>query len=306
MGRVAKVVTSIVVLAVILLGVYGYAVQVAASSLEEGGIQVADVKGLVTGLVGLLKGGSAEFTVYLNVSPRAPLPVMLCIDEVHGVIMLGGEVIGTFRSEHGACVKAGGWELLPIRLNVNGVKLLEALAASSSEEANYIVLRGEAVVPLTLLGAKLPISMVVYFERRVPVGEVVAKAMKPVKSVVESIERKLGIAPGYSGNPIVHIESVEWLCGGVPCGTATEGETVTVVVRLSGYAHDVVVKVRQDRRLLPDKTVAERRIPVLNGTMEVVLRFTVETGLTVRSYFVEVDWPGGKWVMPHEERLRVG
>ncbi len=290
---------------------YGYALYDAAKGVQ---VRLADIKGVEN-----LLRGSDSLLVVLNVSvPPEPLPVSICVDELHGNVMVNGELVARFRSDESFCIESGSWRLVYVKVSILKDELVAAILSSLASGYANISIEGDAVVPATVAGVELPVKTTVHFRevRRYTLSQVVesvlervgrrvAEVAEKVASAVERVAREVGIAPGYHGEKRVTVH-VEWLCGGSPCGTVKPGEPVEAIVSLQGYARHVVVKLRVDRRLLPDKTIEERVLPVLNGTAHVVFVFRAEGGAAIRGYFIEVDWDGGKWVMPFDERLRVG
>ncbi len=116
------------------------------------------------------------------------------------------------------------------------------------------------------------------------------------------------VARVVGGGPIIperigvlQIQNSFWSIGGSRVTSAGSGSIVTghVSVTSSG-AVDVVVQlsVRQDRTLIGDREMTSESIRVSLGpgqTRELVIDFEVEGGLTVRGYFLKLEWPGGDW-----------
>ena len=84
---------------------------------------------------------------------------------------------------------------------------------------------------------------------------------------------------------------------------ARGGTVVHAVVKLksvSGYSGYIEVKVKRDLRLLPDTSVAflKQYYTLEPGEeVEIKLAFKAASSIVARGYFIEVSWPGGKYVM---------
>ena len=83
--------------------------------------------------------------------------------------------------------------------------------------------------------------------------------------------------------------------------SALAGELVTGhLIISSSEAVDVTVRlsVRQDRIVLTDREVESNTFQISlspGQSRELEIDFVVEGGLTVRGYFLKIDWPGGNW-----------
>ncbi len=274
------------------------------------GIHVALIE--VRGLERLLAGGDRLTTVF-NVSvPPEPIPVTICVDRLSGIVVANSVKVADFAANNSFCVNSGSWKLVELTVRLHEREILESIVSSLENGVVKLEVIGEALVPVTLWRFRLPLEVPVKFDT-VRVFKLSSLAYHIVSHIgreaIEAAERlaeALGVAHGYSGKRLVEV-NVVWLCGAARCPPVVKpGTRVEAYIVLQGHTRDVVVKLRVDRILAPDATLAERLVPLLNGTARVVLRFRVDAGPLTRGYFVEVDWPGGKWVMPMSERLRVG
>lgn len=150
---------------------------------------------------------------------------------------------------------------------------------------------GKADVPIKLFGAVRLASVTVPFRK---------------ESYVEATPPTAG-AHGGGGSGVHASVSVSWLVGGRPVSWVRGGTRVTVVVRVSGYSGPLLLEVRQDRRFLPDKTVASGSYRC-GGSCTLTLSFTASSGLTVRGYFVRLRGQGLWYEQPpsYPPRLKVG
>ena len=109
------------------------------------------------------------------------------------------------------------------------------------------------------------------------------------------------MSEGASGS--ITVAEAYWKVDGRETSQARSGAIVRAVVKLksgSGYRGYVEVKVKRDLRLLPDTTVASlKQYYTLSPgeEVEIELAFKATTSIVARGYFIEVSWPGGKYVM---------
>ena len=129
-------------------------------------------------------------------------------------------------------------------------------------------------------------------------------------SLAQEIENRVRamVARVVGGGPIIpepigvlQIQNSFWSIGGSRITSAVSGSIVTGHVSVtSSEAVDVIVRfsVRQDRTLIGDREMTSESIRVSLGpgqTRELVIDFQVESGFTVRGYFLKLEWPGGDW-----------
>ncbi|AEM39118.1 hypothetical protein Pyrfu_1259 [Pyrolobus fumarii 1A] len=253
---------------------------------------------------------SGALDVQVEISNPSSLPVVICIDSFRAKVLLAGETIARMASVEGVCIGPSDTEIMEVRVEPVAGGIAESIMSVLAKgEKPELVIRGYVEAPVTIFGLKLPVKVTIPFEKRIPItatipagqesgvpSDVISEAASKVKEVIRELEKI--IASNQGGNNLTLAVKVVWLCNGSECTTAKPGDRVDAVIVLVGSARDVVVRVKQDRRLLPDKVVAEKRVPTVNGSAIVHVTFTAEDGVTVRGYFVEVEWPEGKYVMP--------
>ena len=122
--------------------------------------------------------------------------------------------------------------------------------------------------------------------------------------------------PEPTGYPVV--QSAWWEVGGVPVTEASQGQSVTAVIRLmsvgglsEGY---VTVRIRGDYALLPDDDVIVNSYQITldeseYGDIEITFSASEKSGFMFRGYFIQVDFDswGDDWTMssPYPPRLEV-
>ena len=150
---------------------------------------------------------------------------------------------------------------------------------------------GKADMPIKLFGAVRLASITVPFRKESYVGATLAP---------------MAGAHGGGGSSVHASVSVSWVAGGRPVYWVRGGTRVTVVVRVLGYSGPLLLEVRQDRRFLPDKTVASGSYRC-GGSCTLTLSFTASSGVTVRGYFVRLRGQGFWYEQPpsYPPRLKV-
>jgi len=154
----------------------------------------------------------------------------------------------------------------------------------------HLIITGRAEIPIKIFNIisigsiTVPISE----ERYIPISSIILSPVNP---------------SNYMGSARV---SIRWFAGYMPVTEVRPDTYVTAIINVAGYRGELLVEIRQDRRFLPDKTVASKSV-YCSGQCSVRINFLAEDGITVRGYFVRIRGAGLHYEQPAEypPRLRV-
>ena len=175
-----------------------------------------------------------------------------------------------------------------ISKNVSNILIRIIQNLSKSWELEYRI-KGEVRIAIMFLNRFKLFSITRPYET---IGHLVVKDLILTPSQEHVEEQRSVIVEAY------------WTVNGVRTYSVKADTIVTIHVKIKGYIGDVIFRIKQDRKLLPDVVIYEAKLHVMGG---IAIPFRAEGGFTVKGYFIEVEGPDWKYIQPNSypPRLKV-